>query len=106
MTGHGFTIFDTPIGRCGIAWGARGVVGVQLPEAREGTTRARLIARFPEAKDATPPPQVRRAVDDIVALLRGETSDLTRIELDMEHVPDFHRRVYETARTIPPGTTL
>jgi methylated-DNA-[protein]-cysteine S-methyltransferase len=24
----------------------------------------------------------------------------------MESVPDFHRRVYELARTIPPGATL
>src|SRR5436190_1328407 len=25
MAEHGFTLFDTPIGRCGIAWGAPGV---------------------------------------------------------------------------------
>ena len=29
-----FTLFDTPIGRCGIAWDGDGtIVGVQLPEA-------------------------------------------------------------------------
>ncbi len=106
MAGHGFTLFDTPIGRCGIAWGGRGVVGVQLPEAREGTTRARLTVRFPDARDATPPPAVRRAVEAIVALLRGEASDLATIELDLDQVPPFQRRVYEVARTIPPGTTL
>ncbi len=26
--------------------------------------------------------------------------------LDLEQVPPFHRRVYEVARTIPPGSTL
>ena len=25
MTEHGFALFDTDIGRCGIAWGARGI---------------------------------------------------------------------------------
>jgi methylated-DNA-[protein]-cysteine S-methyltransferase len=49
---------------------------------------------------------VRRAIDGIVALLRGEASDLSSVALDMERVPPFHRRVYDIARTIPPGATL
>jgi O-6-methylguanine DNA methyltransferase len=106
MSTGGFTLFDTPIGRCGIAWGERGVVGVQLPEAREPATRARLLARFPEASEAPPPPAVQRALDGIVALLRGEASDLSAIALDMAALPPFHRRVYEAARAIPPGATL
>src|SRR6516164_1571350 len=35
MTEHGFALFDTDIGPCGIAWGGRGVTGVQLPEASD-----------------------------------------------------------------------
>ena len=42
MAAHGFALFDTTVGRCGIAWGRRGVVGVQLREARELETRVRL----------------------------------------------------------------
>jgi methylated-DNA-[protein]-cysteine S-methyltransferase len=106
MTGYGFTLFDTAIGRCGIAWSERGVVGVQLPEAGEPETRARMLNRFPAAGEAAPPPEVQRALDSIVALLHGEASDLSAIALDMEGVPPFHRRVYEVARTIPPGKTL
>ena len=34
--------FETAIGRCGAAWSARGLVGVQLPEARERDTRTAL----------------------------------------------------------------
>src|SRR5262245_15988193 len=106
MTSHGFALFDTVIGRCGIAWGARGVIGVPLPEGREAETRARLVRRFPEAHEAPPPSDVARALERITALLRGEASDLSAIALDMERVPEFHRRVYDTARTIPPGATL
>jgi methylated-DNA-[protein]-cysteine S-methyltransferase len=102
----GFALFDTAIGRCGIAWGDRGVVGVQLPEAGEAETRARLQRRFPEAREASPPPQVRSALDGIVVLLQGEPSDLSAVRLDMARVPPFNRRVYEAARTIPPGETL
>src|SRR5437762_644036 len=105
MAAHGFTLFDTTIGRCGIAWGDRGIVGVQLPEAGERATRARLLARFPNTPEATPPGGVRHAVAAIAALLRGEASDLSTIALDMDLVPAFHRRVYEAARGIPPGAT-
>ena len=106
MTAHGFTFFDTPIGRCAIAWGGRGIAGVQLPEARDTATRARLLSRVPDAREAPPPPEVRRALDAIAALFAGEPQDLSAVALDMERVPAFHRRVYETARAIPPGATL
>ena len=106
MTVSGFALFDTAIGRCGIAWGERGVAGIQLPEAGEEETRVRMLHRFPAAGEATPPPEVQDAIEDIVALLRGEASDLSTVALDMDGVPEFHRRVYDAARTIPPGETL
>jgi O-6-methylguanine DNA methyltransferase len=79
---------------------------VQLPEAGEHETRARVVRRFPSAREAPPPPDAQRALDGIVALLLGEASDLSAVPLDMHSVPPFHRRVYEVARTIPPGATL
>jgi len=101
-----FTLFDTPIGRCGIAWGPGGIVGLQLPEAREAQTRAKLVERVGEAEAAPPPVEIRQAIDGIVALLSGETSDLARVALDMSGVPPFHRRIYELVRAIPPGASL
>jgi methylated-DNA-[protein]-cysteine S-methyltransferase len=106
MTAYGFTLFDTAIGRCGVAWSDRGLVGVQLPEAGDTETRERMLKRFPAAAETMPPPEVRLAVDGIIALLQGEPSDLSAIALDMEEVAPFHRRVFEVARTIPPGKTL
>jgi methylated-DNA-[protein]-cysteine S-methyltransferase len=102
----GFALFDTAIGRCGIAWGSRGIVGVQLPGAGEAETRARLRRRFPEAREAAPPAEVRRALDGIAAVLDGEAGDLSAVVLDMDRVPPFNRRVYDVARTIRPGETL
>ncbi len=32
MTATGFAIFETAIGPCGIAWGDRGLLAVQLPD--------------------------------------------------------------------------
>lgn len=106
MSALGFAFFDTPIGQCGIAWSGRGVIAVQLPEAREAATRSRLLERCPEACETPPPPEVRHAVEAITSLLRGEASDLSGIELDMEGVPPFFRRVYEASRAVGPRTTL
>jgi O-6-methylguanine DNA methyltransferase len=101
-----FTLFDTAIGRCAIAWGPRGVVGVQLPGANEPKTRARVLQRFPRAREAAPPSEVEHARDSIVAYLRGEPGELSCVPLDMDIVPPFHRRVYEAARSIPRGATM
>lgn len=101
-----FALFETAVGRCGIAWGRSGVKLLQLPEARESATRARISARCPGALESAPPAAIGRAIEAIVALLSGGPSDLSGIELDMDAVPPFHERVYVEARRIPPGTTL
>ncbi|MDM0109110.1 methylated-DNA--[protein]-cysteine S-methyltransferase [Variovorax sp. J22R24] len=105
MSTTGFALFATAIGACGIAWGSNGIIGVQLPEAEEGATRHRMERRFPRLQERDPPPEVQRAASAIRALLDGEPLDLADIELDLEGVSDFHRRVYAIARRIPPGRT-
>ena len=101
----GYALFDTALGRCGIAWSSRGVVAVQLPEADEATTRSRLARSARGAPEAAPPPAVRAAIEAIAALLAGAKRDLEDVALDESGVPDFHRRVYAAARRIPPGRT-
>ena len=103
---RGFALFETAIGTCGIAWGSHGVLGVQLPEASERQMRALLLRRFPNASETPPPSPVQSAIDGIVALMDGKSSDLSSVTLDMDGVPEFHQRVYEVARTIPPGSTV
>ena len=39
-------------------------------------------------------------------MLAGKPNDLADIVLDLEGVPEFHRGVYDIARTIPPGKTM
>ena len=106
MAGRGYSVFDTAIGRCGIAWGDYGVAGVQLPEARELETRGRMLRQYPDARELAPPLNVEIAIDAMVALLRGQPADFSDVTLDMHGVPPFNRRVYEFARTIPRGETL
>jgi len=105
MMDPGYTLFDTAIGRCAIAWTTLGIAALQLPEASDAATVARLRRRHSGFAKAEPPPAVARAIAAIVALLEGKASDLAGIALDMGPVPAFNRQVYEIARRIPPGRT-
>jgi methylated-DNA-[protein]-cysteine S-methyltransferase len=106
LAGRGYSIFDTGIGRCGIAWSHAGIVGVQLPEAREIETRKRLFKLYPDAREQRPPVSVETAIEGIVALLRGEPADLSDVTLDMNGIHAFNARVYAFTRGIPRGETL
>ena len=106
MTGQHFAIFDTALGRCGIAWGERGINAVQLPMGSEKMTRSRIRQRFDDIAESAPPVEVQAAIDGIVELLAGKPNDLRDVVLDLDGVPEFHRGVYDIARAIPPGKTL
>ena len=102
---HAIALFDTAIGRCGIAWSSRGILGSQLPERSDAATRTRLLRHCPTAEEAEPPKAVQHAIDDIVALLQGEKRTLRAAPLDMSRVAAFNARVYENTRAIAPGAT-
>ena len=105
MAGRGYTIFDTAVGRCGIAWGESGIVGVQLPEEREIETRRRMLRQYPDARELAPPPNVEMAIEGIATLLRGEGANLSEATLDMSGIHAFNQRVYQLTRAIPRGET-
>jgi methylated-DNA-[protein]-cysteine S-methyltransferase len=106
MGAQGHILFATPIGPCGLAWGDRGVLAVQLPQKDEQATRARLLRRAPAASRAEPPAEIAQIVTAIVALLKGRPADLTGAVLDMDGLPPFDRAAYAIARTVPPGATI
>jgi len=106
MPSRGWTLFDTAIGACGIAWSDHGLTALRLPENSPVATRAHMRARFPGTPEAPPPSEIRQAMSAIEALLDGTPTDLSTIPLDMEQVPPFHQRVYHAAREIPAGSTM
>lgn len=106
MTMPGFTLFDTAIGRCGLAWGKAGIVGTALPGPSDEQVRRRFTERFPGAAESAPPEALAPIITGVIALMTGEKVDLSAAPLDMTAVPPFHRRVYDVARRIPPGETM
>jgi methylated-DNA-[protein]-cysteine S-methyltransferase len=102
----GFSVFDTVIGACGIAWGPGGITGVQLPEGSAEATAARLAGAHPAAAQRRPPPPVATVVERIRHVLAGAADDLVDVPLDLRGRSDFERRAYAVARSIAPGQTL
>lgn len=97
----GYALFETAIGRCGLAWGPDGIVGVQLPEA----SAANMRRRFPALEAAAPPPEAGRAIARITFFLAGAADDFADLPLDLASVGEWDRAVYAAARAIPAGTT-
>ena len=115
----GYTLFDTPVGRCGLAWRDDALAAAQLPEHDDARTLARLLGHLPEGPGAAmaavpggPTPEAqwsalaRSAVDQVRALLSGGAEHLVDLPLDMHGVSDFNQRVYALIRSLPPGATL
>lgn len=101
-----FAVAPTASGAIGIAWSERGIVETWLHAGTVERARAQIRRAFPEAVDAPPSTNVAAALRDIADLLSGQRRDLRSAALDMASIPEFDRRVYEVARTIPPGSTM
>jgi len=106
LSASGHALFDTAIGRCGLAWAPLGLQAVQLPEMSDEGTSHRLL-KSAGASDLLSdwPPMVAQAIEGIQALLRGEPRDLQELVLDLSRLTEFQRAVYAIARAIPPGST-
>src|SRR5262249_19722477 len=98
-----YCLFDTAIGPCGIAWTARGVTRLQLPEADRAATERRL--RGATATPGEPPPAIGAAIAGIQRYLAGEEVDFSSIAVDLMQADSFERDVYAAARAIGWGRT-
>ncbi|MFC2951624.1 methylated-DNA--[protein]-cysteine S-methyltransferase [Marinicaulis aureus] len=103
MSDFSFTLFDTSLGRCGIAWGAKGVRSVSFPEASDEATVKHLCRRAPGAAEADPPDAIAAVISDIKALFEGEPRDLSHARLDWQEIGNFEREVYLLSLKIRPG---
>jgi methylated-DNA-[protein]-cysteine S-methyltransferase len=103
----GCCLFDTAVGRCGIAWTAQGAVqAVQLPEPDDARTLDRMRKRCGDAPQSVAPAGPAEVIARLQAALAGTRDALLDVPLDWDGVPPFHRRVYEAARRIAPGSVV
>ena len=67
----GYSLFETDLGWCGIAWGPRGITRVALPASQKEETVARLSGGSGLVR-RLPPPEVAEAVRMITLHLSGK----------------------------------
>jgi methylated-DNA-[protein]-cysteine S-methyltransferase len=98
------TTFDTALGRFGIGWTEKGLARVLLP----GDTPDALLERLngDGARQGDPTRAITALMDRIEDYAEGERVDFSGVLLDLNGVPDFHRRAYEILVTVGWGETL
>lgn len=102
---HGYLIFDTAGGFCGIAWSESGITRFQLPTKCEETTERLLLRRLLGAEPHTPPPQVQETVAAVKRYFDGKETDFSGFQLDLEEQDASFKEIYAAARKIPWGYT-
>jgi O-6-methylguanine DNA methyltransferase len=109
-----YTLFESPIGTCGIAWmepmepaatGPAPVIFFQLPPATASAVERSLARHVAAVGVGTP----ASAIDDVIARIRkhlsGELQDFRNVDLDLDRTGEFERQVYRQTREIPAGQT-
>ncbi len=86
--------FDTPIGRCALAWHDAGLTSFSLPEAREKSADA-----------PTPPAEILAVIDRVRRHLAGELQDFSDLRYDFADIPAFNLAVLRATLAIKPGLT-
>ena len=98
-------VFETALGPCGVAWNARGLRAVQLPEKTRALTERRLVAKSGGSSPAEPPPSIAAVVADIQCYLDGKRVDFRAVAVDLETLEPFRRKLYEALREVGFGAT-
>jgi methylated-DNA-[protein]-cysteine S-methyltransferase len=106
-----WTMFETAIGPCGMAWSDVGVTCFQLPEESRTATKKRLYVKSGTkeralASERATPPWVRDAIALAQEHLAGSPQDFTKVPLDLAHVSAFDAEVLRALVRVPAGTTV
>src|ERR1041385_1648770 len=100
-----YTLIPTSLGPLGLGWSDAGIRHIYLPEATPDATARRLEAKGYQ-KRRTIAKHLDHSAKRIAQHLRGRPVDLNEVVLDIADLPETRRRIYETLRTVPSGTTL
>lgn len=104
-----YTLFETPIGACAVAWTDAGLACLALPEEDRDATHARIRAKAKGADEVegprATPPWVKDAIARVREHLGGRPQDLARVPLDLSVVTPFAAKVFRALQTVPPGRT-
>ncbi|KAB2847882.1 MAG: methylated-DNA--[protein]-cysteine S-methyltransferase [Hyphomicrobiaceae bacterium] len=97
-----YHVFDTAIGRMGLAWSTLALTRLSLPERDECALACRLGAdhRMPAA---ILPDWVADLVGALKRYAEGSREEFADVPLDLEGMGEFRRRIYEATRRVGYG---
>lgn len=101
-----YTLFETEIGACAIAWqtgDAPVVVGFNFPEETDLETERRIGRRGKKASEI--PSEIADVIVKCQRHLARDLQDFHGVPIDWGRFDSFARRVYEAALDIPVGQT-
>ena len=99
-----YCLFDTEFGLCGIAWSARGLTRMHLPEADVASLRAWMERH--EATEDEPPPAIAAAMALLRSYFEGVEIDFSALEIALPAgTSEERQRIYAAARTLRWGET-
>jgi methylated-DNA-[protein]-cysteine S-methyltransferase len=102
---HGYSIFETASGFCGITWNEVGITGFRLPDQSAESTLQSLLRRRPGAEAGAPTPQVASAIEAAKRYFQGEKIDFSDVRLDLSDQGELFTRIYAAARRVGWGQT-
>ncbi len=101
-----YILFDTALGRCGIAWDENGVLASSFADESDDKTRARLFRRAQSAVEIhTAPTHIEKTINDIRELFLGRAANFHDVVLNLEGLPAFDCAVIELTSKIKQGET-
>ena len=108
-----YSLFDTALGICGIAWkisdssdGKPVVTFFQLPEAAKKSTEARIARNSSGRRTNAPPLRIAGIIKRVQKHFQGEVQEFRDIVVDLDGMGPFAQQVYQAARAIPAGHTV
>ncbi|MBM3528134.1 MAG: methylated-DNA--[protein]-cysteine S-methyltransferase [Alphaproteobacteria bacterium] len=99
-------LFDTAFGPCGVAWSARGLVALQLPERDRTETERRLAAKASSNGAGDPPPAIAASIAQVRDYLSGTRADFSPAPVDLAGIDAFRGKVYAALRGVDFGHTV
>lgn len=100
-----YCLIDTAFGPVGLAWGERGLLRLQLPDAYEARTR-RHLTRDLDGVESDPPDWLQPTIARLQQYFAGERVDLSDAPLDLDGKPEFMRRLYQEMIKLRWGETV
>jgi methylated-DNA-[protein]-cysteine S-methyltransferase len=101
-----WTMLETDIGQCGLAWSPAGLTRVQLPESNSAATEVRLQRHARLRWEGPLPDNMTTCATKLLRYCSGEREDFVGVVLDMSALSKFDARMYELLRSVGWGTTI